>query len=210
MNTFYKWIGGIIILFLLGTNVWLVGKLRTSAAFVEKTQERPADNDLKELCLLVNVQEGIKNNGTAMENLSLKVGDKVTTLQEYANRHSPLFVIRISNLYCANCVDYVMNKVERFCKKEGGKWKDHILVMGSYDSNNALKILLQRLEVPLTFCNVPQDAIGLPAEHVLFPYCFVLEENLEVKHLFIPDKVVPILSEEYFKSIINHYYSDEL
>ncbi len=94
--------------------------------------------------------------------------------------------------------------------KEGGKWKGHILVMGSYDNNNALKILLQRLEVPLAFCNVPQDAIGLPAEHVHFPYCFVLEENLEVKHLFIPDKVVPMLSEEYFKSIINHYYSDEL
>ena len=74
--------------------------------------------------------------------------------------------------------------------------------MGSYDNNNALKILLQRLEVPLAFCNVPQDAIGLPAEHVHFPYCFVLEENLEVKHLFIPDKVVPMLSEEYFKSII--------
>ena len=52
--------------------------------------------------------------------------------------------------------------------------------MGSYDNNNALKILLQRLEVPLAFCNVPQDAIGLPAEHVHFPYCFVLEENLEV------------------------------
>lgn len=82
--------------------------------------------------------------------------------------------------------------------------------MGSYDNNNALKILLQRLEVPLAFCNVPQDAIGLPAEHVHFPYCFVLEENLEVKHLFIPDKVVPMLSEEYFKSIINHYYSDKL
>lgn len=206
MDKHYIWIGSILVLFLLATNLWLVHKLRATAANIAKERSMPEHNDTKELCLLVNIQEGIKNNGEVVDNLPLRIGGNATTLQEYAALHSPLFVIRTNSLYCASCVDYVMNKVERFCK-QSGKWKEHILVMGSYDNNNVLKILLQRFDTPLAFCNVPQESVRLPAEEVLFPYCFVLEENLEVKHLFIPDKVAPTLSNEYFNSIINHYYS---
>ena len=68
MNKFYIGMVCVTIIFLTGMNLWLANTLRNHDSAKEGLLD---DCKRKESCMIINLQESIKNNGRQMENMKI-------------------------------------------------------------------------------------------------------------------------------------------
>ncbi|MDR0680580.1 MAG: hypothetical protein LBG15_01835, partial [Dysgonamonadaceae bacterium] len=111
-------------------------------------------------------------------------------------------VCRFSELYCESCVNYAILKIKNRTDSLG---KNNILFLGMYENNTSLKILKPQYNIQdMNVYNT--GALSLPAEEMGFPYYFVLDSALRVTDVFVPNKIVPELTDRYLKMIRERYF----
>jgi len=52
------------------------------------------------------------------------------------------------------------------------------------------------------------DSLNLPIEKIGFPYCFITDGSMQVRHLFVPNKAEPEIANKYFEMIAKRYFNN--
>jgi hypothetical protein len=111
-------------------------------------------------------------------------------------------VMRFSEEHCDECVRYFLLKLMRLSSEL--KIDNQIILLASYHNKRSLSVLLQGMKV--SFPTYLVDSITIPCEEIHYPYCFWLDKDLHVDHLFIPDKAEPKMADLYLKIISIRYF----
>lgn len=105
------YIVGILALLLLSVNMITLQKYKTLKKYC---QEQIADKSItgqKEMALWVNSQIAFSVNGMKMPNILLKEYNGVTIpLEEYMKGRKEVLVVRVNELYCSDCVNFILQK----------------------------------------------------------------------------------------------------
>lgn len=124
-----------------------------------------------------------------------------------ADRNSILgentLVLRLSDLYCTDCTRFILLKLMRL--SQNSDFRNHIVIFASYQNKRELSLMLEKMSIdfPVYFIG----KLPLKVEELNYPYCFMLNKNGEVYHLFVPDRNQPDLANFYFETLKNRYYN---
>ncbi|SUE33955.1 hypothetical protein [Rikenella microfusus] len=114
----------------------------------------------------------------------------------------PTLVFRYKSTDCGQCIDFALLKLKKMAIGQ------HIrmLVLAAEPDRRNVKILRRRHG----FTDIPfyqVQTLDTPAEEVQYPYCFVMDKDMYMKSVFIPDKSYPYSMDLYLKMIGKRYFS---
>lgn len=107
----------------------------------------------------------------------------------------PILVLRIKEGQCQSCVIFSMLKLETFFRES----PLNIVVLANYHDLNSLKIanrVMNRNKTP--FYNVRDFGV---LDELNAPYFFILEKDLSITNVFVPEKAFPDVTNQYFDAI---------
>lgn len=149
---------------------------------------------------------GLTNDNIILSE-DLKVTDKekqARLLKDIVNDDTKL-IVRISESHCEDCIRFFIVKLLRLAQQK--KWNENqVIVLASYQDQRSLTIFADRLGIRFPLYQI--EDMPLPVEDIHVPYCFILERNLQVKHLFVPDKYDGRISNTYLEFIDKRYFSE--
>lgn len=153
----------------------------------------------------INLATNIQNSNIRLEELSVKDSSgRVFLLREvFMNNQERILVCRFSESHCESCVNFSIQAFRQWADSIG---KNNVLFLGNYRNNkllNQTKPLygIHRLNV----YNLP--TLNIPAEELGYPYYFVLNSDLTITDVFVPDKVAPGTVNDYLKMINKRYFA---
>ena len=114
----------------------------------------------------------------------------------------PCLIIRFAETNCEECVRFLLIKVMRLYNSD--LFNKRILLFASYPNRQALKILVDRLNIKYPVYLV--DKLPISCERINFPYFFMLDSTMRTSHVFVPDKYEPQIANTYFELIENRYF----
>lgn len=156
-----------------------------------------------------NMKFNLENNGIKLLNTNLRsqTGEKASLHAIAGKGGSYKLIVRISDMFCNTCNEYLILKLVRI-KDEIGI--DNIIIIGSFQNNNSMKILRDNLKIPFQiFSTIDNDAFNyLPIERENFPYCFIVDKSKAIQHIYLPIKSEPDMSEKYFEAIAKRYFDN--
>lgn len=194
----------VIILALLAINIYTL-------IHVQNSKDRNAiatQTEIDELhAYKVNFVTAIMNSNLSVRDISIKdsLGQVFLLNEIFKDRHLPLLVCRFSEQHCESCVDFAIRQFRQQIDSIGD---NNILFLGMYKNNkifNRTKPLynIQNMDVYNSYY------LNIPAEELGYPYYFVLHDDLTVSDVFVPDKSIPILSNNYLYMINKRYFNIE-
>lgn len=201
MRKFYVFIGFVIAI-LVGFNVNSLIKLR-------KLQN---DRDL----LLAAILEGaVQSESSKLKMLKMdqlltinSSGEKIphdVLLYDETGQSTTLgniccdkkkFVFRYTHLDCDVCIDAILPQLESLSRDIG---IDNVVFLATYSNNRDLYVFKHVNEIRNCIYNI--DLLSIALDKINLPYCFVLNADNSMSHLFIPRKEMLDQTEEYFKII---------
>lgn len=150
-----------------------------------------------------NYYVNLNNNGVELNDIMLK--DSLGIISPLKNilekEKRQILVCRFSQFHCESCVNFSIQSIlhSHFFKKE------NLLFLGSYD-NNRIFNREKKLYGIDKFKTYNVLNLNIPLEELGFPYFFVLNENLTISHIVIPDKSTPALTQKYLELINERYF----
>lgn len=191
--------------FLLGTNIFVVQKYRILKEHYKKQVTENSMTGKKEIALWVNSQVALSMDGRKMPNILLKeYNDSTISLKDYMINKRFVFVVRVNELHCSDCVNFILEKMGRLSQELN--FDNHVLYLGTYQTPTVRRYLEKNMKLSSCILNVDHGEFSLPLEEDNFPYCFLLSDDRTILHTFIPDKVVPDLTNSYLKNISQRYF----
>lgn len=162
----------------------------------------------EEFIKIKNLEQIIENN---LKNDNIVIDDKTTITDKESEiihlgdlvKNNPIFVLRISDLHCEECVRSILIKLTRLTHDT--KFEKNIVLFASYQNKRTLSIYIDNLDIKFPVYIV--DKLPLPCEDLNYPYCFMINKNGSIFHTFVPDKnqseiannYLGIIQEKYFK-----------
>lgn len=128
------------------------------------------------------------------------INSDTITLYELIGEKDKLF-FRISENSCGACIEMEMDILEQNVIKIG---LNKIIILASYKNLRHLKLFKQKLKHDIAIYNLTEP-IGFPNELGDTPFLFVIDSFQEVEFVFIPEKTLPKLSEQYYSFLIDEF-----
>jgi len=111
-------------------------------------------------------------------------------------------VFRVSELNCSICVNHIVTKLKEHFPNYS--LNSNIIII--YDSEK-LRYSNGMYDKQAYLTN-NRSILGLPAENTNLPFLFILnKDDMMAKMVFIPDKGMPELTDEYLKIIKKRFFS---
>jgi hypothetical protein len=113
-------------------------------------------------------------------------------------------VFRYSELNCNTCIDKQIDILKKYAAKIGN---DNIILFVS-SSNSRYRIQFKKVNnIHFPIYELSSD-LEKQLPNIDLPYYFIMEKNnLRINSFFIPQKEIHQLTEEYFRGILNKYFS---
>lgn len=116
----------------------------------------------------------------------------------------PTLVFRYKSTDCGQCVDFALLKLKKAAAHIGA---GRILVLAGQTDRRGMEMLRRQQGMEdIRFYRA--ETVNTPAETVQYPYCFVLDRDMLIRSVFIPDKANPRSMDLYLKMIGKRYFSD--
>ena len=150
-----------------------------------------------------NYYVNLNNNGMELNDIMLK--DSLGIISPLKNllekEKKQILVCRFSQFHCESCVNFSIQMLlhSSFIEKE------NLLFLGSYENNRIFNREKKLYDID-TFKTYNALSLNIPLEELGFPYFFVLNENLTISHIVIPDKNTPALTQKYLEIINERYF----
>lgn len=112
----------------------------------------------------------------------------------------PKLVFRYSELNCQQCVDTVFKRLKQLAEEVG---KEKILILSSYSNHRDLLLFKRINQIDLEVYNLNETKLDISVEEVNIPYMFLLDNDFRAKFVFIPEKTMPQLTDNYLLLIKN-------
>ena len=199
-----KWIFLFTVLMVL-LNVFLLYKLFSLKKYhkdILNTIEIFQNNQLRSYHTNFNIN--LLSNGVSLENsiLTDSTNHKVT-INDLFHGEDNLLICRFSELHCQECVTYSILKLIKMSENTG---KNHIVFLGSYENNKSMNIMKKYLGLQdRPIYNVLN--LDIPAEEIGLPYYFTVDKTFKISNLFVPDKLLPNLTNNYLEMINKRYFT---
>ncbi|MFV0506587.1 MAG: hypothetical protein ACK5L5_07750 [Bacteroidales bacterium] len=80
--------------------------------------------------------------------------------------------------------------------------KENILILGNYRNNRIFYRTME--EYNIDYPNIYNtNSLDIPAETIDYPYFFILDKDLKISNVFVPDKGLPNITIEYLDGFKN-------
>jgi hypothetical protein len=164
--------------------------------------------DSDELNLLkVNFNYSFTNNNILLSDVVMK--DFANNMVLLKNKFKPtqkyFLICRFSEYQCESCIKSAISILYRFSNSIG---MDNVILLGTYQNNRIFN--QQKATYDIHDFQVYNTAsVNLPIDKVNYPYYFILDNELRVSDVFMPDKAIPTLTREYLLLITKRYFQEE-
>lgn len=142
----------------------------------------------------------LKDEFNTIRNIQIYLGNDTTKIHKLYNLiEEPCIVYRFSGKMCDECIKFGLRKlIEAFPDFDQNT---RILVICN-DTNPRIKdsYFGKRL------FSFKKSEFNLSIERLGIPYLFIIDKDKRCKHLFIPDKLFPELTDTYLKTIKQKYF----
>ncbi|GAB6013570.1 hypothetical protein [Viscerimonas tarda] len=153
----------------------------------------------------VNFTTNILNSNFQLDSIMIKdpLNNIIPMKEAFGCEQKQMLVCRFSELYCESCVDFALQLFRHWTDSIG---VENVLFLGAYRNNrifNRTKPLygIQNMNV----YNVSE--LNIPVEERGYPYYFILNYDLTISNVFIPDKATPSITNNYLKMINKRYFA---
>jgi len=168
---------------------------------VEKSNNlmQTVDENDELLTLRLNFTTNILNSNLQLENIFIK--DSINILlpinEVFDEKQKYILVCRFSEHHCESCVNYSLKMMTSWIDSIGN---GNVLFLGNHRNNRIFNRVIPLYGIKdLSTFNAP--AFNIPIEEIGYPYYFLLDRNLQITNVFIPDKATPNITNEYLKNI---------
>lgn len=134
------------------------------------------------------------------ESVELNLNSKLTSikgdtifLNSLIGKNDKLF-FKFSENSCTPCVEMELSFLEQNANEIG---INNIIIIASYKNLRHLKLLKQKVKQDIAIYSI-NESIGFPGEFDNIPFLFVINSSKQLKFIFIPEKSLPNLSEQYY------------
>lgn len=158
-------------------------------------------NYLKDQIALMKTREWIQfQSENSFVDSSLVVFDEkqkpIKVKQLIGNQ--PKLVVRFSSLNCKQCVDSLFVSVKSLIEEIGDK---NVLILASdYQSRN-LMLFKRFKKIGFPIYKLNDKKTGIPLEKYSMPFLFFLYPDSSSKYVFVPEKSMSELTDNYFQII---------
>lgn len=154
-----------------------------------------------------NFNASIFNNNLKLDNLliidSLNISHSLK--KEFNKEKKYIFIYRFSKNHCESCV---VKSLEVFTKWVESKKHFNAMILGSYDNNRIFYRNVKDYNIgDVSIYN--SNNFDIPIEDYGYPYFFVLENNMKIHNVFIPDKEITEITLQYL-DLVNTRYFDKI
>ncbi len=184
----------IVLILLFGLNIILLVRVKTmSRHFYDAFQSyelEQIDDSIKNENLKVIIEGNYIGKINASDSLKKLVSK------------SEKIILFITEGNCGSCIDECLTYLADLGSTIG---RDKILLLGNFHENNTFEIFKQNASTFIEnslFC----PDLNLPEKFTQQPLLFVLDKNLNIRLLFVPDFYTEYI-EEYFVKILPNYFS---
>jgi len=147
----------------------------------------------------INFVTNILNSNSKLENIMIKdsLNNLMPITDVFEEGQKCILVCRFSEFYCESCVSFSLQMILGHIESIGVK---NVLFLGNHRNNKIFNQTkpLYRIDDKKTY-NTP--FFNIPVEEIGHPYFFVLDSNLQISNVFIPNKTLPNISNEYLENI---------
>ena len=153
----------------------------------------------------INFETNIQNNRIRLDETSVKdsLGHVFLLKDVFKNNRDQILACRFSESHCESCVNFSIRLFRSWVDSIG---KNNVLFLGAYRNNKLFNRTKRLYGIhPLNVYNFP--ALNIPAEELGYPYYFVLNSDLTVSDVFVPDKATPSIANNYLKMINKRYFT---
>lgn len=195
---------GILILLMIAVNLCLYHyhqkyKRQTSKYLEILLSESEGNQMLRE-----NLEISFVYNSTTLDSLlCTDVYDNLINIKNVINEKTKkILVCRFSELACESCIQFAIENIKKRSEEVG---VDNIIFLCSYMNN---KMLMRMIEI----YNIEQykvfnyNSLAISIDDWRKPYYFILDHNLTISDILIPQKTSHSLINHYFNSILDKHF----
>jgi hypothetical protein len=194
-----------IILSLLAINVYtIINFYRLKKQDVTVLNKNFSESD-KIHAYKLNFEVGIQNSNIRLEEIIARdsLGAVFPLKDIISNGQGQILVCRFSELHCESCVNSAIRQFRQWTDSIG---KNNMLFLGAYRNNKIFNRTKPLYAIHnLNVYNV--SGLNIPVEELGYPYYFVLNNDLTISNVFVPDKATPTITNDYLKMIDKRYFN---
>lgn len=189
---------GVFVSFLIICNIYLLLGSSKSVVKESGSKDEPVVPNYQGKFIDVLQNDGLSLKGLQVQRLGdLSICDIDDLFSETGD--SVLLICRTSLYHCEKCVDYAIEKALELTRKEDSSVK--LLLFGSYDNPNSLKLLQQSHPSLSQFDIYQTPSVLMPIDVRGYPYYFTLNKSMIVQDVFVPDSKEPVKTDIYWDCI---------
>ena len=192
-----------VIIFLLAGCVFMLlrfRKLQKQKAEAEQLCVRMQNKAQEQLnTYQSNLETAILNSNLQLENQMVKdtLNNRIPLKSIFAKGQRQLLVCRFSQQHCESCVDATIQTLQKQVNQIGA---ENIVYLGNHRNNRIFKKTIPLYGIKgMRVYNT--QAFNIPVENAGYPYFFILDNNLQVSGIFIPNKGVPAVTVKYLEAV---------
>ncbi len=195
-----KYLNVILIVLLLSVIILLVTfqKNNTSSNCTENIiKQKQIDVNHFQKLIISNLY---KNEFKPVNDCLLFFDNDSVSLMEISAYH-PILVFYATYYNCTLCIDHISQHLKKHFMDY--TTNPHIAII-YYDTN---KTISNSIFDKTPFVTLEKAPLSLPMENRNMPFLFVLDKDMMAKMVFIPDKGMPELTDEYLKIIKKRFFN---
>lgn len=200
-------VGGIILLIIL--NVFLLfqmksEKINTQIMF-EKYNAQQNKEESKSYLLLRNLFYQYESEAFPVVNFSLKdIETRDSFLVSSLMENKAILLFRFRETHCDLCVNKFMDLLKEIPDDFPSQ---NLVVLCGYGNVHEYRTFVRKNNLRMPIFNI-QEIPDLPIERKDNPYFFVLDAEMKIKNIFIPNENEPDGMNKYLTFIKNKYWND--
>lgn len=110
-------------------------------------------------------------------------------------------VYRYHDTGCEACINFGITKFKKIAEEIG---TNNVMIFVKTSSTRTLQIDQNTYDIHTPMFMV--DSLPIVLDQLNIPYFFILDSNMNINNLFIPDKSIPGFTDKYSKEIQSKYF----
>ncbi|WP_417941944.1 hypothetical protein [Flavobacterium sp. RS13.1] len=149
----------------------------------------------------VNFKTNLLNSNLSLNNVLMKdsINNIIPLINIFKNSQKTILVYRFSQMHCESCV---IASIKIFVNWANLHKVKNICFLGNFSNNRIFYRTIPEYSIENMNVYNASD-FDIPADGIGYPYCFILNNNMQISNVFVPDKGMPKLTTEYLKMIQN-------
>ena len=152
----------------------------------------------------INFAVNILNSNYHLDNVIIKDSlNNILSLKElFKDKQEQLLVCRFSQMHCESCVNSSIQILRNRIDSIG---TNKVVFLGNHRNNKIFNRVIPLYKIQdMRVYNCP--AINIPVEKLGYPYYFILDKNLQISNVFVPDKAKPNITNKYLENICKRFW----